>query len=34
MLHLLIIKVKVYSVIKAEIRKCLINTNVIYSLAY
>jgi len=30
MLHLLIIKVKVPSVNKAEIRKCLINTIVIY----
>ena len=34
MLHSLIIQVKVSSVNKAEIRKCLINTNVIYSLAY
>ena len=34
MLHSLIIKVKVSSVNKAEIRKYLIPTNVIYSLAY
>ena len=34
MLHLLIIKVKVSSVNKAEIRKCLMYTNVIYSLAH
>ena len=34
MLHLLIIQVKVSSVNKAEKRKYLIHTNVIYSLAY
>jgi len=34
MLHSLIIKVKVSSVNKAEIRKYLMYTNVIYSLAY
>ena len=34
MLHLLIIQVKVSSVNKAEIRKYLMYTNVIYSLAY
>jgi len=34
MLHSLIIKVKVSSVNKAEIRKCLMYKNVIYSLAY
>jgi len=34
MLHYLIIKVMVSSVNKAAIRKCLIHTNVIYSLAY
>ena len=34
MLHLLIIQVKVSSFNKAEIRKCLMYKNVIYSLAY
>jgi len=34
MLHSLIIQVKVSSVNKAEIRKCLMYKNVIYSLAY
>jgi len=34
MLHSLIIKVKVSSVNKAEMRKCLMYANVIYSLAY
>ncbi len=34
MLHSLIIVVKVSSVNKAEMRKCLMYTNVIYSLAY
>jgi len=34
MLHLLIIQIKAFSVNKAEIRKYLITTNVIYSLAY
>ena len=33
MLHLLIIQVKVSSINKADIRKCLIQTNVIYILA-
>ncbi len=33
MLHLLIIQVKISSVNNAEIRKYLIHTNVIYSLA-
>ena len=34
MLHSLIIQIKVSSVNKAEMRKCLMYTNVIYSLAY
>ena len=34
MLHSLIIQVKFSSVNKAEMRKCLMYTNVIYSLAY
>ena len=34
MLHLLIIKVKISSVNKADIRKCLMHANVIKSLAY
>ena len=34
MLHSLIIQVRVPSVDKAEMRKCLMYTNVIYSLAY
>ena len=34
MLHSLIIKVEVSSDIKAEMSKCLMYTNVIYSLAY
>jgi len=34
MLHSLIIEVKVSSVNKAEMIKCLMYTNVIYSLAY
>jgi len=34
MLHSLIIKVNAPSVNKAEMRKCLMHTNVIYSWAY